>query len=228
MKGLCPSLLILLLTTLTISEPHNGYDALQGQKSISLKSGKIDEAKFIEALKAICPNSAKEPCVDDDKAKGQCRTAKQAAVPILRSFERYAITEKNETAALISLIALESGEFKYQKNVYPGRPGQGTRNMQMPQWNERYASSIDELKDSAQKLKCNKEKILDLLLSKDEYDFGSAAWYVSTQCNADVRRGLKEGTQAGWEKYITSCVQTTVSEERLRYWQAAMREIGKL
>lgn len=88
---------------------------------------RIDEAKFIEALKAICPKSAQEPCVDDPKTKGQCRTAANAAGPILRSFEKYEIINKNEMAALVSLMALESVEFKYQRNVYPGRPGQGSK-----------------------------------------------------------------------------------------------------
>ncbi|EEP79744.1 predicted protein [Uncinocarpus reesii 1704] len=189
----------------------------------------IDKEKFTQALKAICPNAAKQNCTDDPKAPGQCRTASQAAEPILRSFSKYNITEKTEMAALVSLMALESGEFKYQKNIYPGRPGQGTRNMQMPEWNTRYAASIPELKDQLKGPACNdKVKTLDLLLSKDDYDFGSAAWYLTTQCKPDVRKGLQEGTKVGWEKYITSCIQTTVSEERSKYWQSAIKEMKEL
>ncbi|EAS28427.3 uncharacterized protein CIMG_09631 [Coccidioides immitis RS] len=184
--------------------------------------------QFADALKVICPNSAREPCINDPKAPHQCRSASQAAEPILRSFEKYNITNKNEMAALVSLMALESDEFKYQKNVFPGRPGQGTRNMQMPKWNARYLASIPELKDQREKVGDDKAKILDLLLSKDDYDFGSAAWYMTSQCTSDVRKGLQDGKEDGWEKYITACVGTTASGERLRYWQVAVKEMQKL
>lgn len=82
---------------------------------------------MIKVLKEIAPTSAKEPCVSAEKAEGQCRSASQAAEPLIHSFEKYKITSKPEMAAILGLIAFETGEFKYQKNVFPGTPGQGSK-----------------------------------------------------------------------------------------------------
>ncbi|WEW56829.1 hypothetical protein PRK78_002284 [Emydomyces testavorans] len=219
----CSIYAVLLLATVLVAHARPDCQVRKPPQNST-----IDETKFIEALKVICPKSAKDPCVDAPQTKGQCRTASQAAGPILRSFERYGIADKNEMAALVSLMALESVEFTYQRNIYPGRPGQGTRNMQLADWNARYAASIPELKQQLDKGCLDRDKILDLLLSKDEYDFGSAAWYLTSQCSAEVRSGLQSGTQDGWEKYITGCVETKVSDERLQYWQKAMDEMKKV
>lgn len=98
----------------------------------------------------------------------------------------------------------------------------------MPEYNALYATSIPELKAQTQTANGDKTKILDLLLSQDDYDFGSAAWFLTSHCSRDVRRGLQAGMQAGWKKYITGCVNATVSEERLQYWQIAMKEMREV
>jgi len=41
------------------------------------------------------------------------------------SFNRYGVSSPGEIAALVSLMAYESGEFKYQVNL-AGNPGQGS------------------------------------------------------------------------------------------------------
>lgn len=78
------------------------------------------------AIKQIAPKSATEPCTDDPQAPGQCRGASKAADAIQKSLNKYNVNNKAEIAAVISLMALESGEFQFQKNVFPGRPGQGS------------------------------------------------------------------------------------------------------
>ena len=59
----------------------------------------------------------------------ECRTASQAVDPILKSFETYNIVSGAEMAALISLMAFETADFKYQNNYFPGNPGQGSKLM---------------------------------------------------------------------------------------------------
>lgn len=59
-------------------------------------------------------------------AKGECATAKTAAKYTAKSFDTYNVTSKAEQAAVISLMAFESVEFKYNKNHFPGVPGQGS------------------------------------------------------------------------------------------------------
>lgn len=79
----------------------------------------LTEAQILQ----IAPTS--NTC-DNPPAKGECATAKQAATFTSQSFDTYNVTSKAEQAAIISLMAFESDEFKYNKNHFPGVPGQGS------------------------------------------------------------------------------------------------------
>ncbi|KAM5455162.1 hypothetical protein MaudCBS49596_001802 [Microsporum audouinii] len=238
MRFLSTAILLLATSFVSASEdPLDGcYDAptptpqygLPTPKPAGGSTSTISKDSMIEALKNIAPGSATEPCVSAPKAEGQCRSASQAAEPLIHSFEKYKITSKPEMAAILSLIALESGEFKYQKNVFPGRPGQGTRNMQMPKYNALYAKSISELRGKIGPKLMNVDAVLDLLLSKDDYDFGSAAWFLTSQCTPAVRTALQSGSEDGWSKYLTECIGTSVTDERKKYWTKAMESVKKL
>lgn len=72
---------------------------------------------------AISPKSS--TCYNPP-AVGECRTAEQAAPFINDSFTTYGIDNVAEQAALISLMAFESGDFKYNRNHFPGVAGQGS------------------------------------------------------------------------------------------------------
>ena len=80
----------------------------------------ITEAQIID----ISPNS--KTC-DNPPAAGECATAKQAVKYISQSFNTYQVTSKAEQAAIISLMAFETADFKYNKNHFPGVPGQGSK-----------------------------------------------------------------------------------------------------
>ncbi|KLJ05595.1 hypothetical protein EMPG_10928 [Blastomyces silverae] len=190
-------------------------------------SNSTDGNAMIEALKAIAPRSVEEPCVDLKDATGECRSAAQAAGPILNSFKRYKIESPAEKAALLSLMAYESAGFGYRRSHFPVTVGQGTRNMQIAANNAAYAESLDELKDELAKLKGDKAAILDLLLKSDDHDFGSAAWFMTTQCSPAVREELQSGSQEGWEKYLTRCIRTEATTQRRDYWERA-REAMKV
>ena len=138
------------------------------------------------------------------------------------AFHKYGISSAGEMAAVLSLMAFETQDFKYNTNHFPGWPGQGTRNMQMPPLNLKYAQSIPDLATAAG----DPVQVLKLLTSSDEYDFGSGSWFLSTQCPDSVRSGLQTGSQQGWEAYITSCVQTSVTPERQAYWERAKKALG--
>ena len=75
-------------------------------------------------LLKIAPNS--KTC-DNPPAPGECATAEQAAPAISASFGTYHVTSPAEQAAVISLMAFESDDFKYNKNHSPGRSGQGSK-----------------------------------------------------------------------------------------------------
>jgi hypothetical protein len=74
-----------------------------------------------EQIKAVAPDTAS--C----DGTQPCRTAEQAAPFINASFKKYNFTTVGEQAALFSLMAFESGNFRFDVNVFPGRPGQGSK-----------------------------------------------------------------------------------------------------
>ncbi|KAK5011777.1 hypothetical protein LTR60_004702, partial [Cryomyces antarcticus] len=153
----------------------------------------------------------------------ECRTADQAADYIWESFKTYGITTFHEQAALLSLMLFESGEFKYNKNHWPGVPGQGTRNMQSPVFNLLYAESVPALALTLSQVEGEGPAYILGLISPDRYSFASAAWFLANQCSISVRQGLQAGTLQGWETYLTSCVGTTATDDRTAYWTKAMK-----
>jgi len=181
---------------------------------------------LIRALETIAPSSAATPCIDNPTGPGECRSASQAAAPISSSLELYGVTSLGEQTALLSLMAFETGEFKFNRNHFPGVPGQGTRNMQSATFNSLYAASIPALAPAYAKVSSNVTAVLNLLLTDDRYDFGSAAWFLTTQCSPAVRTALQTGSEAGWENYLTGCVGTTVTEDRKAFWLRARDALG--
>ncbi|KAB8256058.1 hypothetical protein BDV32DRAFT_106531 [Aspergillus pseudonomiae] len=170
---------------------------------------------------AIAPGAAQSCASRADKnAPTECADAEQAATNIAKSFEKYQVTSPAEQAAVISLLALESVEFLYNRNKVPGVAGQGTRNMQSPAFNSKYAASLNVAVSS------DAAQTLDKLVENLEWDFGSGAWFLTTQCSADVRSALQAGSEAGWQRYITECVQTQVTDQRKEYWQKAVKALG--
>ena len=152
----------------------------------------------------------------------QCRTATQALPYILQSFETYSITTAGAQAAIISTIALESGDFKYQIHYFPSpNPGQGTRNMQSAQFNLQYATSL-QLGAAEQS---GPNGVLDALIGNDAYDFGSAAWFLDTQCGPDVKAGLATGGSPAFTAYL-NCIGSAMSPDRQAYWTRATAALG--
>ncbi|KAF4636538.1 hypothetical protein G7Y89_g1548 [Cudoniella acicularis] len=166
---------------------------------------------------------------DNPPYPGECATNTEASQPLIDSFERYGITNTNEMAAVMGLIAFESGDFKANINHVPGKAGQGTRNMMYPQYVLEYAQSFPELSSQISKITAGSSSAslsddqlnaVRALVLPDQYSFGSAAWFLTTQC-ASIRPQLQTGTQAGFEAYM-GCIGTTVTDARLAYWTAGI------
>ncbi|KAL9618764.1 MAG: hypothetical protein Q9160_006558 [Pyrenula sp. 1 TL-2023] len=155
----------------------------------------------------------------------ECINAATAIPHLISAFARYKITTAGEQAAILSWIALESAELKYNINHFPGNPGQGTRVMLMPPYIAKYIASIPDLKEKADAAGGDVTKLLGLVLD-DEHSLASGAWFVSSQCTQDVRQGLAAGSDAGWEQFITGCVGTTVTDQRKGYWVKAKEALG--
>ncbi|TVY41740.1 hypothetical protein LOCC1_G004337 [Lachnellula occidentalis] len=157
----------------------------------------------------------------------ECATNVQAAPWLIAAMAKYGITSAPETAAVLSLIAFESGDFKFNTNHFPapGRPGQGTRNMQMASYNLMYAKSIPELAgkvtagQSAEQLNAVRALVLP-----DQYSWASGAWFFTTQC-ASVRSAVQAGGDAGFAAYM-GCIGTPVTPDRKAYWDRANAAFG--
>ncbi|KAJ6150118.1 hypothetical protein N7471_001317 [Penicillium samsonianum] len=208
------TLLLSLTLTLTIQTTATPLPI-----SLFTRDAALTESQLI----TIAPTS--ESCTDAP-AEGECATAKQAAKFTSQSFDKYEVTSKAEQAAIISLMAFETDDFKYNKNHFPGVAGQGTRNMQSPSFNKKYASSLPELKDKLAGVSNSPADLLDLLRSDGATDFGSGAWFLTTQCSKEVRSALADGSETGWQRYISDCVGTSVTDERREYWERAVKAIG--
>lgn len=63
------------------------------------------------------------------------------------------------------------------------------------------------------------------LVTPDEHNFGSAAWFLTTKC-ADARTSLKTGTDAGWQAYNKCLGVDGTLPERLAYWTRAKTAFG--
>lgn len=151
----------------------------------------------------------------------QCRTAAQAAPYLVKAMEDYSIATNMEQAGILALVAYESVEMQYSKNLNNAAAGQGTSNMQMGTFNVQYASSIDAL--SAESITTS--NVLDYV-TKDKYNFGTGPWFYSTQCT-DAQGQTGGGADAWFEAYM-SCVgvSTSAQPERLTYWNSAKKVFG--
>ncbi|RMJ18894.1 hypothetical protein CDV36_001432 [Fusarium kuroshium] len=196
--------------------------ALLGFANLSL-AGPLYAAPIIEHA---APKSVK--C---DAKNEECRTAKQAAPHIVQGLFDHGIYDVKEMAAVISLMAFESGDFQYKRNKFPGRPGQGTANMQMPQWNLLYAQSIPELKSKWGDVKTIEgmtNETLNALLDDvvdDKYNFASGPWFLTTQCEPKVREALRKDIDAGFKDYM-DCVDVKIDEGRLKALNLAKEAFG--
>ena len=181
----------------------------------------------VTIVQQIAPNANNCPSGNTD-----CRTAEQAAPFIAEAMVTHQIYSVNQMAAVIALMAYESDDFQYKHNVSPGRPGQGTANMQMAPYNLEYAKSLgggigSQVADvtSTDGLSNDRLNAILALVTPDEYNFGSGPWFLATQCPQSVRDELDENADSGFQAYM-QCVGTAVTDDRLAYFARAKTAFG--
>lgn len=103
--------------------------------------------------------------------------------------------------------------------------------MQMAPFNEKYATDLFGAEKVAA-AKANPGEGVDpedavlKLVQGDEESFGSAAWFLTTQCQSSIMEGLASGSSAGWDAYLTNCVGTTHTSDRDASWTKAKEVLG--
>ncbi|KAK4161958.1 hypothetical protein QBC43DRAFT_322558 [Cladorrhinum sp. PSN259] len=197
-------------TTTVSAAPATPTPSTPATKGTAPASPATDE--IAKAVKAIMPSS--NSCDGAQGPPGDCRTADQAAPFIAASS---AGLSPGELAGTLALMGLESGDLKFKHNVSPGRPGQGTAGMLMPNFVAEYAASI-----FGQEAIAGKEPAAILeMVTVDEHNFGSVRWFLEDKCDASVRAALKTGTDAGFTAYM-GCVGVDANDgARLAYWNRA-------
>lgn len=193
--------------------------------------GNLTSAQILVAA----PNAAS--C--DTATSSECADAATAAEFINQAFSNYGITSLGQKAALLSWMTLESDDFIYSHNVSPGIPGQGTKVMMAFRFVYSYATSIPELKAKALQLGGGtdlvltastqdgvavdvRNNVLDLVVP-NEYAFGAAPWFLTTQCTAATTDAVSSGGYEGFAGYLTDCVGTPASDDRIAKWCSAVK-----
>ena len=93
--------------------------------------------------------------------------------------------------------------------------------MQSAAFNTQYAASL-QLGAAEQ---AGSSGILDSLISNETYDFGSAAWFLDTQCGSAVKTRLATAGTDGYTAYL-DCIGATMTPDRMAYWQRASLAFG--
>lgn len=84
----------------------------------------LGKREAIQVLLDIMPKSGS--C---DGRGDECRTATQAASYLVQAMTKYKTTEPMEQAGILALVAYESEQMQYKKNLNNAASGQGTSNM---------------------------------------------------------------------------------------------------
>ncbi|KIW19704.1 hypothetical protein PV08_00278 [Exophiala spinifera] len=205
----------------------NTTNAAHHSPPLTARTGPADP---VSQLLAIAPSS--NTCANAPFPSECTVTTASLAQIIIGSFASHNVSTAPEQAALLSWMAFESGEWKYNRNHFPapGRPGQGTRVMMMPNYVAEFARSFKELADGDElggttTGSGDPDQVLDLV-SADKYSFAAAAWYYDTHCTPEVKEGVQTGGEQGWEEFVTVCVGTTVTEGRRGYWVKACEALN--
>jgi hypothetical protein len=195
--------------------------------SLGLASVASAQLAAIPIIAAVAPGTASCPGTDLNQ---ECRNTEQVARALVRSFIDYGIYHPNQMAAITSLMAFESLDFKFKRNQNPEHYGQGTANQQSAQYNLLYAKSIPELEPLVREFASadamtpdQKTSMLTAIIADDQWNFGTGAWFITSQC-PDVLDQLASNADAGFDAYMV-CIgiplEGGIDPKRTEYWNNA-------
>ena len=97
--------------------------------------------------------------------------------------------------------------------------------MQSYKYNLQYAQSLPTLAGALPAaLVKGPDAVLNLMITYTDVDFGSAAWYMTTQCKG-VQDQLATGSMDGWATYMT-CIGADDSDARTAYFRKGLAALG--
>ncbi|KAJ2310538.1 hypothetical protein H4R23_003430 [Coemansia sp. Cherry 401B] len=158
-----------------------------------------------------------------DSADTSCANNKRAVAALNAAAQKYGITERSEMVAVVALMAFESGSWQYNVNLYPGRPGQGTKAMLMYDFVYAYAKQLypSQVQDAWQSsTDTDTMNNVRALVLGDDDSFGAGFWYLTTKAAEYHNSGkLKDGDLASFQDYCTSAVGASWDSERQAVWE---------
>ncbi|KAJ9054664.1 hypothetical protein DSO57_1011666 [Entomophthora muscae] len=184
------------------------------------------------------------PCGQENtNAKGQNITCGKAADYINKALAKYNLNAPAQVAFFLSIISVESGNLTFNKNVWPGRPGKGTRSMMMPINLHAFLKDSPEILASHPSLRSIAEKpyddtndkaktdVLDVLM-QPEYSFEPGAWWIQKGaekmqpgCTRFYSTLESEVTITTLDALLKSCVGVDSNEARRQAFETALKAI---
>jgi hypothetical protein len=158
------------------------------------------------------------------------------ALPHIQSaIQQFGLTSPEAQAMYLSTMAFESGKLTYVRNHYPGRPGQGTYSMMMPnnlflfvkdnsnlfsgtQVAGLVTGSYDDSNDSS------KSALLNTLVDP-EYAFLPGAWWITkgaalaNGCSIDMNSSPSIDQASS---FMSQCIGVDPQGERIQAYSAAL------
>jgi hypothetical protein len=209
----------------TAASPTSSADATTASTSSNNGNFGItpDQIRTVLPDTATCDSSA------------SCRTADQAAPFINQSFQKFNFNTVGEQAAIFSLMAFESGHFKFDTNL-GGTPGQGTRNMMMFNFILPYALEFNsdavravrsDLTASSNDVSDDQKNAIRATVLGDDLSFASAAWFLREKCDGSVAQALQAANDDGFNNYMTQCIGVGADSARLAIYQATLAAMNQ-
>ncbi|KAI0244554.1 hypothetical protein L0F63_007102, partial [Massospora cicadina] len=177
-------------------------------------------------------------------AEGENISCNKALPYIKQAFDQYNLVTPEQMAFYISVISVESSNLSYNRNHFPGRPGQGTRSMMMPENLHAFLNSSPKIlkdhpeltqiaKKSAKDMSNNdKEKLLNVLM-QDEYSFLPGAWWISEggeklmkpSCNHFKSKLIQGASKSTIDDLNTNCLGVGKDPARIMVYHRALEAV---
>ncbi|KAI9504807.1 hypothetical protein BX070DRAFT_222933 [Coemansia spiralis] len=200
-------------TTPTSSAPASMPTSPAGGSAYQITLAQLNQA---------IPDRQSDDSCSSAQYPSECATNSRAVTAINSALTKYGITKRGEAVAVIALMAFESDNWLYNINHSPGRPGQGTRNMQMYNYNEEYAQLLHP-SEASQALASgsNAENSVLALVLDDNDSFGSGFWYLVNKASAYHNSGkLADGSASDFQDYVVNGIGASWTSDRLTTWQS--------
>ncbi|KAJ1805120.1 hypothetical protein LPJ56_005448 [Coemansia sp. RSA 2599] len=180
----------------------------------------------LEQLNAAIPDRAGADSCGSASFPEECATNERALPAINAALQRYGVTKRGEVVAVVSLMAYESASWLYNINHWPGRAGQGTRNMQMANFNQEYASFLypeqaaEILASAADPASDETANALRELVLNDNDSFGSGFWYLANKAKEYHDTGkIAEDSAEAFKDYVVNGVGAGWDDARQTIWE---------